>query len=201
MWQYFLKGGFMMWPLFACSVISLAIIIERFFYFRKLARLDQEFLESLSKHLHGGAIAEATAACTKFATPLALVLRSGLEKLSQGKEAIKISIEESSMNHTTKLEKYLPFLAAIASVSTLMGFTGTVLGMIKAFGSIAREGVSSPAIVASGIGEALITTATGLLIAIPTVIAYHYFNYRVDNEYRIIESYSNDIANINYSNQ
>jgi len=193
---YVFKGGFMMWPLLACSLLAMAIILERFSYYHGLDTRNRFFLKALSAQLRESRVAGLAALCDQYATPLSLTLKAGINQLAHGKEAIRRAIEEESLVHTAALEKYLPFLHTIASVSTLMGFTGTVIGMIEAFQSIVREGVSSPTVVAAGIGQALITTAAGLLIAIPTVIFYQYFMYRVDKECRRIELYGIEITNI-----
>ncbi|MEO0225110.1 MAG: MotA/TolQ/ExbB proton channel family protein [candidate division WOR-3 bacterium] len=105
-------------------------------------------------------------------------------------------LEDTSEQQLAKLERFLPLLAAIASISTLLGFTGTVVGMIKAFESIAQAGYASPQVVAKGIAEALITTAAGLIVAIPTIAFYHYFNYRVDRYLIQLEHYIKEYLNL-----
>ena len=108
------------------------------------------------------------------------MLKKAVLESKDGRETMEKALEEAALYEMPRLERHLPILAAIASLSTLTGFTGTVIGMIRAFQDIAQQGNSSPEIVASGISQALITTATGLLIAIPTLLFYHYFSYRVD---------------------
>jgi biopolymer transport protein ExbB len=109
------------------------------------------------------------------------VLAAGLKDKEHGRIAMEESMEEAGLYAIPKLEKFLPTLSTLASISTLLGFTGTVTGMISAFNAIAAANVTTPAVVASGVSEALITTAYGLFIAIPTVVAYNYFVSRVDN--------------------
>ena len=108
------------------------------------------------------------------------------------------AMETAGLNEVPRLEQYLPILHTIGSVATLLGFTGTVLGMISAFNAIAQAGVSSPSIVANGIAEALTTTATGLLIAIPTLVFYNYLSHRVDRFVLQIEKTSTELVYLLY---
>lgn len=179
---YFLKGGVMMWPLLVSSILSLAVIIERTFYFWWIHRQNRVALPRLRQLLNNGEFAGAQVLCQQYRFPLTEVLEAGLAHREMGRERLKEVVEEVGETLLPELERYLPLLGTIASIATLLGFTGTVTGMIRAFNSIAAQGVSSPAIVASGISEALITTAAGLFIAIPTLIAYHYYAYRAEQE-------------------
>jgi len=121
---------------------------------------------------------------------------AGIARIKNGRESVNNAMEETALDQVALVEKRLSVLSTIASISTLLGFTGTVIGMIKAFQSIAREGVSSPTIVAGGISAALITTAAGLLIAIPSIVFYQYFCHRVNREVKIIEKYSKELLSI-----
>lgn len=194
--KYFNQGGFMMWPLMLCSVIGLAVIIERMIYFGHLSAIYQKISRSLMSCFQKKNIEKAYSICQSYSAPMTAVLLGGMAKIKQGKDAVSIGMEEASLDQLPLIEKRLPVLSTIASVSTLMGFTGTVIGMIRAFQSIAQEGVSSPTIVASGISAALITTATGLIIAIPTIVFYHYFSHRVDREIKIIEKFSKELLSV-----
>lgn len=193
---YILKGGFMMWPLMVCSILSLAIIIDRFLFFRNISVDEKLLMSELVAEVKKHNIPNAISVCQKHPGPVARVLSAALEKFSAGRLEIEEAIESESINEIPRVEKYIPGLAVIASVSTLMGFTGTVTGMIRAFGDIAEKGVSSPSVVASGISEALITTATGLIIAIPTILFYHYFTYRVNRLTLEIEKCTNTLLEI-----
>lgn len=176
---YLLKGGMLMYPLFICSVLSIAIIINRIWFYYYAHINEEHLMDRIKQFLDQNMVEEAIALCDSTQGPVAYILKAGLINHTQGQIAIEKAFEEAELEAIPLLEKYLPVLGTIASISTLLGFTGTVLGMIKAFNSIAASGTSSPTIVASGIAEALITTATGLLIAIPTVVFYHYFSNRV----------------------
>ncbi|MBI5554841.1 MAG: MotA/TolQ/ExbB proton channel family protein [Elusimicrobia bacterium] len=181
MLEYFSKGGIMMWPLLLCSILSAAIIIERLFYYHRAKTDIAGFMTKLKKLMYADKIAEAVSLCEQTPGPVAFVLAAGLKDKEHGRIAMEESMEEAGLYAIPKLEKYLPTLSTLASISTLLGFTGTVTGMISAFNAIAAANVTTPQVVASGVSEALITTAYGLFIAIPTVVAYNYFVSRMDN--------------------
>ncbi|MDI6642257.1 MAG: MotA/TolQ/ExbB proton channel family protein [Elusimicrobiota bacterium] len=192
MWSYFIKGGFMMYPLLACSILSVAIIIERLLFFHRISS-DIRLIKRLFYYLKRKEMEKAQQLCQRFSGVVFNILKSGLSKFTYGKEVIEEGMQEQSLYEIPKLEKYLPFLQALASISTLMGFTGTVIGMIRAFNDIVQYGISSPTVVAKGIAEALITTATGLFIAIPTLLFYHYFSHRVERTMIEIEQYTTEL--------
>ncbi len=187
MFQYFLRGGVMMYPLLVCSILIIAVIINRVMVFYR-AETDEKRLmirikEFLEKDMPEGAIA----LCDRTTGPVAAMLKAGIVEHEKGREAMEEAFETAALYEIPRLEKFLPMLSMMASVSTLIGFSGTVLGMISAFNSIAKANISSPAVVASGVGQALITTAAGLLIAIPAIVSYHYFIGRVEKHVLEIE--------------
>lgn len=193
MLEYFFKGGMMMYPLLVCSVLSLAIIINRVVYFIRLSKDEKRLLPAVGLFIRDGQFSEALGFLSKSDSSIAKILKSGLEQKTRGPEKVRDSFERSELEEIPVMEKYLSVLGTIGSISTLLGFTGTVTGMINAFNAIAREGVSSPTIVASGIAEALITTAYGLFIAIPTLVAYHYFTAKIDRLTLEIEKFERSI--------
>jgi len=196
MLNYFLRGGIMMYPLFLASVSALAIIINKLYVLSRAITNERELMSKIKKLLNQKMVGQAVALCGKTKEPVASILRAGLDQYGKGKKAMEDAFEAQASEEVPRLESYLPALATIAAVSTLMGFTGTVLGMIRAFDSIAAATATSPAIVASGISEALITTATGLLIAIPTLLFYRYFVHRVDRLVSEIERYCKEVIRI-----
>lgn len=196
MFDYIFKGGFMMFPLIASSVIALAIVIDRLIFFRRISVDERLLMAQLTKEIKNANYENAIKVCEKHPGPVAKILAAAIRKFSLSRGDIESAIEKEVVNEIPKVERYIPGLAVIASVSTLMGFTGTVTGMIRAFGDIASRGVSSPAVVASGISEALITTATGLIIAIPTMLFYHYFTYRVTRLTLEVEKCTNELLDI-----
>jgi biopolymer transport protein ExbB len=182
LWYYIQRGGIMMYPLLLCSVVSLAIIIERFVYYyfvrkkiRKLFILVEEYVKQRDW--------EKVKSCIYlYPSILGEALLAGVEKYTFGGNTAEVeeAMKSAAELGASSLERYLPLLSLIGSLSTLLGFTGTVTGMINAFNNIVEQGTSTPIVVAGGIAEALITTATGLFIAIPTIAAYFYFSYNVE---------------------
>ena len=189
MWGLLLKGGALMWPIVICSIFSLAIIIERFLYFSKIKINSQEALSKILNHVKRANFKEAIQICEKKTTPLTHVIKVALLNYDQPKEFIKEALEEVSLYEVPKLEKNLNFLATIAHISPLLGLLGTVTGIIRCFYIIQEKSASlgavNPADLAGGIWEALLTTAFGLVVAIPSFIAYNYFVSRVN--YSVLE--------------
>lgn len=196
MLNYFLRGGIMMYPLFLASVLALAIIINKVQVLSRARTGERELMGRIKGLVNQKRVEQAVAVCNNSKGPVASILQAGLSQHNKGQKAMEDAFEAQASEEVPRLESYLPALATIAAVSTLMGFTGTVIGMIRAFDSIAAASATSPAIVASGISEALITTATGLLIAIPTLLFYRYFVHRVDRFVSEIERYCKELVRI-----
>jgi len=196
MLNYFLRGGIMMYPLFLASVLALAIVINKVYVLSRIRTNERELMGKIKQLVNQKMVAQAVTLCDRTKGPVASILKAGLTQYGKGQKAIEDAFEAQALEEVPRLESYLPALATIASVSTLMGFTGTVTGMIRAFDSIAAASATSPAIVASGISEALITTAAGLLIAIPTLLFYRYFIHRVDRLVSEIERYCKEVIEI-----
>jgi biopolymer transport protein ExbB len=191
-WDYMQKGGPVMWPLLAFSVIALAFAIERFFALRKARINVNEFLAKIRKALMvNRSIRDAVKICEQYQGPVASIMKAGLLKFGQPKEDVEKTIENAALFEMSRLERGLAVLATTANVAPLLGFFGTVSGMIKSFDKLAEVGLQNPAAVAAGISEALITTAGGLLIAIPTQLVYNFFLTRINKFVRDIETSTN----------
>ncbi len=186
-----MDGGWMMIPLLVCSIAMLAVIIDRCRAFRVAARLDPEALRAEVRALvEAGRIDEAAASCERSDGPVAAVILRGLQRLramqAKGKPQPEIeagvakAMEEYAPKALGGLEKRLGTMVLIASISPLIGMTGTVTGMINSFSVMAEAAGLDPGAVAGGISEALITTAAGLIIAIPGVVAYNMFQKKVE---------------------
>lgn len=188
----FNQGGPVMWPLLIFSVLALAVAIERFFALRKARVNVNEFLARVRKALMvNRSLRDAVKICEQYQGPVASVLKAGLLKFGQPKEDVEKTIENAALFEMGRLERGLPFLATTANISPLLGFLGTVTGMINSFDTLAKVGLSNPAAVAAGISEALITTATGLAIAIPVQLVYNYFMNKINKFVRDIETAAN----------
>jgi len=186
------QGGPVMWPLLAFSVVALAFAIERFFALRKARINVNEFLAKIRKALMvNRSIRDAVKICEQYQGPVASIMKAGLLKFGQPKEDVEKTIENAALFEMSRLERGLAVLATTANVAPLLGFFGTVSGMIKSFERLAEQGLQNPAAVAAGISEALITTAGGLAIAIPTQLIYNYFMTRINKFVRDIETAAN----------
>lgn len=181
-YEIIFKGGIVMWPIMACSVMALAIAIERFLVLRRATIDTREFMDTMRTVLRQNRIQEAIEICNETAAPVARIMRAGILKHGRSKEDIREAIEDAGHLEIPRLERYLSALATIAHITPLLGLLGTVAGMIKAFAQIQnKQGLVNPSDLAEGISNALVTTAAGLTVAIPTLVIYNYFVTRVDN--------------------
>ena len=169
-----------MWPLLACAILGLIIIVWKFFSLTSTSSKTKALLEDVDGLIANRRLEEAKARCRESDTPVAQILLAGLEKHEEGTERVLTAIENEGMIQMSRLERGLVWLATIANVAPLLGFLGTVAGMIIAFGAIELAGEVDATLVAGGIKVALITTATGLTIAIPVNIAHNYFVSKID---------------------
>jgi len=191
-YEYFIQGGIFMWPLLFFSLLALTIIIERVIVFHKAKINVNEFLTKVRKALLVNRdVKEAIKVCEQYRGPVASVVKAGLLRYGHDREDIEKTIENAALYELDRLEKRLGGLATTANVAPMLGFLGTVSGMIKSFGTLATSGLSNPGAVAAGISEALITTAAGLIIAIPAQLAYNWFTTKVTRFVRDIETASN----------
>ena len=169
-----------MLPIILCSIGAMAIIAERFWSLQRKKILPPELVPQLWKLLKDDKLDETILRRIKFSSPLGAILASGLINRHHGRDMMKISIEETGRQVVHELERFLNPLGTIASITPLLGLLGTVVGMIKVFAAIMMHGVGDPGILAGGISEALLTTAAGLTVAIPSLIFHRYFERLVD---------------------
>ena len=182
MFNFFLKGGHLMWPILLCSIISIAIILERFYCFYRARTKTPNIFPRVKAFLKDGKPEEALKLCEKTPGPIAHILAVGIHIRNRSPEEKEKLISKAGSKIVRHLDKNLRVLAIISNVATLLGLLGTVTGMIKVFMKIQELGGRVDAVVlAGGIWEALITTAAGLFVAIPTMVAYHYFEGRVED--------------------
>ncbi len=203
MLEVFQKGGFLMYPIFFCSLIAITIFFERMFYLRSIRAKSKRFVTRIYDLVKKGSIELAISACRKNPIPISMIMLSGLTRYSQTREEIKEAIEDSANQEIPALEKHLSTLSTIGNISPLLGLLGTVFGMIKAFNVISVMGVGKPEVLAGGISEALLTTAFGLSVAIPTIVVYNYLSNRVDKLVKEMEITCVDLLDLltNYSNR
>jgi len=200
MFELIQKGGPVMYPIIFCSILALAIVIERFYHLYK-AKIDtKEFMNNIEITVRHNKIADAIKICEKTPGPIAHIIRAGILKHDRSRQEIRESIEDAGHQEVPRLEKHLSLLATIAHVSPLLGLLGTVTGMVRAFQVIQEKSASfspvSPGDLAGGIWEALLTTVAGLIVAIPTVVVYNYLVNRVDEFVLEMERSATEVTNI-----
>lgn len=178
--QLWRDGGFMMWPLGLCALLGLIIIVWKLIDLSGKSIRTRKFLREVDELIAQRRINEALALSRDSNTPAGRILAAGLERHDEGSERVMKAIENVGLIEMAGLESGLVWLATVSNVAPLLGFLGTVMGMIAAFAAIESAGEVEATVVASGIKIALITTAAGLAIAIPINIAHNYFVTRVD---------------------
>ena len=191
MYELFLKGGILMYPIAFCSIIAVGIFLERMWVLRRGRVLPRDFLIEVEDLVMRRKRPEATSLCKRNNSSIAHVVRVGIENYGKKRDVIKEKIEEVGRREAASLERYINVIGTIAGVSPLLGLLGTVSGMIKSFNIISMQGVADPASLAGGISEALITTAAGLVVAIPTFVIYRYLSNKADS--LILEMEENSI--------
>lgn len=169
-----------MWPLFICSAIAIAIIAERFWSLQSSRISPPELIAHIWQWLKDDKVDDNRIKALQDNSPLGQILAAGLASRNSTREITKESIEDIGRHVTLSLEQNLNTLGTIAAITPLLGLLGTVIGMIKVFAVITTEGVGNPETLAGGISEALITTAMGLVVAIPSLIFYRYFRGKVN---------------------
>jgi biopolymer transport protein ExbB len=181
-----------MYPLLFFSVLAATVAIERFIVFSKAKVNVSDFLTKIRKALLVNRnVKEAIKICEQSKGPVASVMKAGLLRYGHPREDIEKTIENAALYELDRLEKRLGVLATTANVAPMLGFLGTVAGMIKSFATLAEQGLTNPAAVAVGISEALITTAAGLIIAIPAQLVYNWYTTKITRFVRDIETASN----------
>jgi biopolymer transport protein ExbB len=193
----FLKGGFIMWPILLSSIIGLAVSIDRFIMLRKAKINVPAFMVRIRGFIKKKDISGAISYCMQEKSPVANIVRKGLKKYKYGHDRVKDAIENAGSQEISKLEKGLSVLASVAGIAPLLGFLGTVTGMIQAFMTIQDlAGAANPSDLAGGIWEALITTAFGLIIGIPAFALYNYFLSAVKKLVGEMETVANDVIDV-----
>jgi len=176
MWGIVFSGGILMIPILICSFFVVAVAIERYLTYRRLTIKIPQFMNKLRHPLNNGDVLGAINECTMTGGPVATVIRAGLEKARIGRTRMREAMESAGNIETYFLEKNLNVLATLAGITPLIGFLGTVTGMIKAFMKIQQlSGNVNADVLAGGIWEAMVTTAAGLSVGIPALILYNYF--------------------------
>lgn len=181
MLELFKAGGWVMWPILLCSIIAVAIIAERFWSLRTKRIAPKNLVAQVYQWEKVGHLDGKRIVALRKSSPLGRILAAGLVNRKHSRDVMKESVEEVGRHVAHELERFLNALGTIASISPLLGLYGTVLGMIKVFAVITTHGVGDPSILADGISTALITTAAGLSVAIPSLLFHRYFRGKVED--------------------
>ncbi len=181
--EIFKLGGWMMAPLVICSIVSVAIVLERLWALRTHQVMPADLIPEVYRLHREGQIDSRTLRSLRISSPLGVILAAALATRTQGREPMRDAVEHAGRQVVHTLERYLNTLGTIASVSPYLGLLGSVLGMMTVFSSFSSAGaqgaIQNPALLAGGISEILMSTAAGLAVAIPSLIFYRYFRGRI----------------------
>ncbi|MEZ5572316.1 MAG: MotA/TolQ/ExbB proton channel family protein [Halioglobus sp.] len=180
MLELLVAGGWLMVPIVLCSILTLAICLERFYTLNPKKIAPPHLLATVWKQLKHGELDTAKLRTLRQSSPLGRILAAGLANSHHGRDVMKESIQEAASHVVHDLERYLNTLGTVAAVAPLLGLLGTVFGMIDVFAEIMVQGSGNASALAGGISQALITTAAGLTVAIPALVMHRYFVGKID---------------------
>jgi len=180
MWELVRAGGPFMAPIIVCSIAAVGILLERLWTLQRKRVLPEELIKKLSSFAEGGQVSPKFIEALEKNSPLGRVLAAALANRDRGREIMMERVQDTGRHVVHELERFLNSLGTIASISPLLGLLGTVTGIIRAFNAVMLGGMGDPRLLAGGISEALITTAGGLAVAIPSFIAYRYLRGKVE---------------------
>ena len=185
------KGGWLMIPMLTLAVLAVYVFIEKLMTIKNAGKIDPEFMMNIKDYMFNGNIESAKNLCRNTEAPIARMIDKGVQKVDKSSDEITTAIENVGKIEVYKLEKRLAFLATVSGAAPMLGFLGTVIGMIRAFFELANAGNNiDPGLLAGGIYEALVTTAVGLFIGIGSYIAYNYLVALVDKAVFLMENTS-----------
>lgn len=183
-WDFVTKGGLVMIPIGLCSLVAFTVVVERVVSLRRSQIIPAGFFPGLSGKLDNGHADrdQALAYCKENESPIATIFAAGIKRLGQPAEVVEKHIQDAGEREVFKLRKYTRLLSVVASIAPLMGLLGTIFGMIAAFQTVAASGdaLGKTELLAKGIYQAMITTAAGLMLAIPVLIAYHWISAKIE---------------------
>ncbi len=181
LWELFSKGGWLMWPLLALGGVTIFIFVERYLAIRKASTLDMNFMNRIRDFILEGKMRSAVELCRATDTPIARMIEKGIERIGRPMADVQSSIENVANLEVSKLEENLPTLASIAGGAPMIGFLGTVLGMVRTFMDLsAAGGTIDMSLLAGGMYVAMVTTVAGLCVGIPAYFGYNYLVARIE---------------------
>ena len=188
-WELCLQGGWIMIPLVVLSIVCIYIFIERFMVIKKANQEDETFMKRIKDYIHEGEIESAMNLCKKNGSPYARLINKGISRIGRPMNDVLVAIENTGNLEIAKLGKGLPWLATTAAGAPMLGFLGTVMGMVNAFYNLASAGSAANIdVLAGGIYEALVTTVAGLIVGIIAMFAYNYLVARINKVMNLLEA-------------
>lgn len=181
MWDFVLSGGWMMWPILLCAVLTLTIVVERYWSLRRPYVIPAELSTRVMQWAEKGKLDPAHISELRQDSSLSRVLVAAFQHRFQSRDRMKEAVEDSGRHEIHRMERFIELLGTIAALSPLLGLLGTVIGMIDVFAAIMTHGVGKAGYLAGGISQALITTAAGLSVAIPAYFFYRQLHARVES--------------------
>ena len=199
-WDLFLGGGWLMWVLVALAGVMIFIFVERFIAIRKATTLDNNFMNRIRDYISEGNISTAIDLCRRTNSPVARMIEKGIERIGRPMSDIQTAIENVANLEVSKLENGLPFLATIAGGAPMIGFLGTVIGMVQTFMDMAAAGGTvDMSLLSGGMYVAMVTTVAGLVVGIPAYFGYNYLVARIEK--LVFQMEANSIAFMDILNQ
>ncbi|MBR2061615.1 MAG: MotA/TolQ/ExbB proton channel family protein [Tidjanibacter sp.] len=196
----FMAGGWLMWPLLALLGVAIFIFVERFIAIRKASRVDENFMHRVRDYIYEGKIQTAIKMCRSTNTPIARMIEKGIGRIGRPMADVQNAIENQANLEVSKLENNLPILATISGGAPMIGFLGTVLGMVRAFMNLSSAGGTvDMALLSGGMYTAMITTVAGLIVGIPAYFGYNYLVARIEK--LVFRMEANSIAFMDILNQ
>ncbi|MFI3301892.1 MAG: MotA/TolQ/ExbB proton channel family protein [Rikenellaceae bacterium] len=200
LWELFGKGGWLMWPLVLLGGVTIFIFVERYLAIRKASQIDANFMNRIRDFIYEGKVKAAVELCRSNGTPIARMVEKGIVRVGRPMADIQNAIENVANLEVSKLESNLPALATIAGGAPMIGFLGTVLGMVRTFMDMAAGGGTvDMAVLAGGMYVAMVTTVAGLIVGIPAYFGYNYLVVRIEK--LVFRMEANSIAFMDILNQ
>ncbi len=200
LWELFGKGGWLMWPLVALGGVTIFIFVERLLAIQKASKIDPEFISRIRDFIYEGRVKSAVEMCRQNDTPIARMIEKGIVRIGRPMGDIQNAIENVANLEVSKLEENLPALATIAGGAPMIGFLGTVLGMVRTFMDMAAGGGAvDMSLLAGGMYVAMVTTVAGLMVGIPAYFGYNYLVVRIEK--LVFRMEANSIAFMDILNQ
>lgn len=192
--QFLFRGGFMMYPLLLSAFIALTAIVERFYLFHRYYKMLFGFIDKIEELVRLGDVGQAQKECQEHPAPVSAVLAEGIEHFENPIEEMELAMKNEGESWVPQMEKHIHVIDTVITAAPLMGLLGTITGMMSSFRVLANSGVNDPGAITGGVSEALIATATGLVIALICLGAYNYLSNMIKNFIYEMESASSRLV-------